>query len=165
MPKQGQLTEFGIFYKKHPNGHVTYMSQEKWDALCSRRTLRRSGPLKSIDCIATQLLENAKKRCKKRGQGKCTLTQEWIKYQLLAGCSVTGLDFEFDSFKRPNARTPSIDRIDSSNKDYTIENCRLVCFQVNCALNRFTERESLPILEAIVVSLKQKLDLHNEILL
>ena len=128
-----------------------------------KRSIRRSGPFKTLDHIAGSLLNDAKTRCKKRKEGICMLTREWIKEKLVEGCALTGLPFEFHSSGGPLSRSPSLDRINSSNKDYTIENCRVVCYQVNCALNKFSEMESLPILEALVLGLKQKIQPQCEV--
>ena len=84
---------------------------------------------------------------------------QWIEQKLLKGtCEFTNLlfDFSFTGDKKQNAYALSLDRIDSSNKNYTPENTRVVLCAVNLALNQFDEQKILPILEAMVTSIKEK---------
>jgi hypothetical protein len=117
------------------------------------------GSTRTIEGIATKLLHGAKGRTKNKDT-KITITKDWIVQKLKHGsCELTNIPFVFPANSRlPNAYGPSLDRIDSTNRDYSPENTRLVLYQVNVALNRFGEEASLPILKAIVAGIEKK---HN----
>jgi hypothetical protein len=66
-------------------------------------------------------------------------------------CTITGIPFDPDF--RPHRRrpfVPSLDRIDNA-KPYTVENCRMVCSAVNCALNEW----GLSVLEEIAMAMNR----------
>ena len=106
---------------------------------------------------ASKLLNGAKRRCVKSG-GKVSITQNWIEEKLKIGvCELTNLKFDFlpskDSFN--NAYAPSLDRIDSKNKNYSEENTRIVLAAVNRALNEHGDMYLLPILKAMVSGIEK----------
>jgi hypothetical protein len=119
------------------------------------------GSTRTIEGIATKLLHGAKGRNKTKDI-KITITKDWIIQKLKQGtCELTGLPFVFPANSRlPNAYGPSLDRIDSANRDYSPENTRIVLYQVNVALNRFGECASLPILKAIVAGIEKKQNVY-----
>jgi hypothetical protein len=57
-------------------------------------------------------------------------------------CSVTGLPMTLEIVNGARPYSPSVDRIDPS-KDYTIENCRVVCTITNLAMNVWGEQPLL----------------------
>lgn len=91
------------------------------------------------------LLSQAKRRAPTKNLSY-DLDIEWAMalYNAQEGrCLLTGIPFVLESKpedkrKRNNPFSPSLDRIDS-DKGYTKANCRLVCTNVNMALNRFGE--------------------------
>jgi hypothetical protein len=105
---------------------------------------------------AENLLRAAKRRITKKKNGaQITISKEWIIERLRIGtCELTGLPFNTQETNKPT--NASLDRIDSCNPNYTAENCRLVCYQVNTALNRFSEEESLEVIRALSKALERK---------
>ena len=81
--------------------------------------------------------ESAKKRGVKRKRcGEYELSEEDIEeMRRLQGnkCEVSGIELEW---KTKSPYKASVDRIDS-NRGYTLDNVRLVCWIVNCGLNNF----------------------------
>ena len=110
---------------------------------------------------AETLLRAAKRRIAKKNNGATiSITKEWIVQRLQVGfCELTGLPFNTQQTNQPT--NASLDRIDSTNPNYTETNCRLVCYQVNTALNRFSEQESLPVIQALARALEQKYPCHK----
>lgn len=101
---------------------------------------------------ATRIVRACSKRSKQYGL-QFDLDTEWLLPKLKAGtCELTGLRFDVTmNNRRPNARTPSIDRIDPK-LGYVKSNCRVVLFAINAALNEWGLEEFLPIAEALVYS-------------
>lgn len=84
----------------------------------------------------SDLISGAKRRARDAGV-ECTLSTQWVRERLVAGCAVSGLPFDLETgkgrwVKRPF--TPSIDRIEAGGP-YVESNCRLVCLIVNEAMN------------------------------
>lgn len=50
---------------------------------------------RNLSSIASSLLNDAKKRAKKRG-GNVSLTHEWIVSKLQGSCEITGIPFQFE---------------------------------------------------------------------
>ena len=91
---------------------------------------------KSRSCF---LFNSAKLRSKKFG-GNISITPQWIEDKILSGkCELTGLPFDLQPIKdkHVNPYAPSLDRKDSSNRDYSPENTRVVLASVNAALNEW----------------------------
>lgn len=89
--------------------------------------------------LSSQLLKDAKHRAK-HYNGLVTITKEWIFEQLKLGVcqgSFPPLHFVLDTPGSPYS--PSLDRIDSKNRDYSIKNTRVVCLGINVARNKFTD--------------------------
>ncbi len=118
----------------------------------------RSGLQRNAKGCSSMLLQEAKRRAKKHN-AECTLTHKWILDKLLKGkCEVTNLDFVFacKGRKMQSSFAPSIDRIDNSNRNYTPENCRIVCLQVNIARSNYDKKTILTVLEALVPALERQ---------
>ena len=85
-------------------------------------------------------VQDSKKRSKRKGLD-FNITKEWAIGKLEEQeyrCLLTGSPFRnTDGFDR-NPWAPSIDRIDSS-LGYTENNCRIVCYAVNAAMNAWGE--------------------------
>jgi len=103
---------------------------------------------------AKALIDSAISRCKTTG-GKITITQEWIAKKIENGvCEISGLKFDLESKnyadRKSNPYAPSLDRIDSNNKDYTEDNVRVVLSAVNIAINFHGLDVMMPIFRGIV---------------
>lgn len=88
-----------------------------------------------------------------------TLTKEWIGEKLKKGvCEITGIPFNYEArgkyTRQPHA--PSVDRINTENKNYVPENCRLVLWAVNNALAEYGEDIMMPIFKKIIKNARQK---------
>ena len=104
------------------------------------------------DYRASLLLNAAKDRCK-ISNGKVTITKKWILEKIENGfCELTGLPFDLNYFEnhRHNPYSPSLDRIDNKNRDYTIENTRVILWGANIALSEFGLDVIKPILEKMI---------------
>jgi hypothetical protein len=97
---------------------------------------------------AKKLLRAAQSRCK----GKVTIDENWIEQKLIAGfCELTKLPFVLESKRTGNLNpfSPSLDRIDNLNRDYSPENTRVVLTCVNFALNQFGLETMKPIFKIL----------------
>jgi hypothetical protein len=97
---------------------------------------------------AKKLLRAAKSRCK----GEVTIDVDWVEQKLAAGfCELTKLPFVLESKRngKLNPFSPSLDRVDSSNRDYSPENTRVVLTCVNFALNQFGLETMLPVFKKL----------------
>jgi hypothetical protein len=88
------------------------------------------------------LISNTKRRAKRRGITYELTEDDWARMRQRANnrCELTGIEFDWTRFSKKTIRpmAASCDRIDSS-KGYTLDNCRLVLFAVNCALGSWGE--------------------------
>ena len=101
---------------------------------------------------ASLMLSNCKERAKKN-KAKVTISWEWIVEKLKIGkCELSNLSFDFLPASKgyANPYAPSLDRIDSKNKNYTPENTRVVLQAVNMAINEHGLNDIIPILKALV---------------
>lgn len=98
----------------------------------------------------SKLYASARKRAEKYGR-EFSITKEWYKNKLEATtrCELSGLPLARSKGKGGGRLSPSLDRIDSS-KGYAPENCRIVAFQVNCALGKFGDGPFLEMCRAVV---------------
>jgi hypothetical protein len=97
------------------------------------------------------LFNSAKLRSKKFG-GVVSITPEWIEEKILKGkCDLTGLPFDLTPVENNhvNPYAPSLDRIDSKNRNYSIENTRVVLSAVNAALNEWGIETMRPIFKSL----------------
>lgn len=118
---------------------------------------RRSGENRYLPEVALHLFKAAKTRCngnpsrvkqgRKPTNGKVTITKEWVIDRLEAGvCEATG-DILTMAARKPNS--PSLDRIDPKNPDYTPENCRITTWQFNNMKGAYTDEEFIRLAEAL----------------
>jgi hypothetical protein len=129
------------------------------DYLYNKRTKKNKHIL---NFIASQLLGACKTRTKKRNSkkekpGKVTLTHEWILEQLKLGyCqgSFPPIPLVFDQPRSPFS--PSLDRIDSSNYDYSPNNVRVVCVGINQARNDLKDKDILTVTESLSGFIKKR---------
>jgi hypothetical protein len=123
----------------------------------------RSGQERTSGAIASTLLGHAKGRCLgipsriKKGRfatgGIVTITQKWIAEKIERGvCEATG-DLLTKKSKQPNS--PSLDRIDPNNPDYTPENARIVTWKFNNMKGAFSDEEFIRIAKQLEAT-KQK---------
>lgn len=165
----------GVSFKKgdvRENGDVFYQYRkvvkpwsapyfvEYWlkpEAFKYHNHTRRSGKDRKASEIASRMLKNAKDRCtgtksrekqgRKATNGIVTIDKQWILERLERGvCEATG-DILTMSSKQSNS--PSLDRIDPSNPNYTPDNCRITTWQFNNMKGAFTDEEFIRVAEAL----------------
>ena len=105
----------------------------------------------TIDGRAIALLSGAKGRALKN-KAIISINKNWIIGKLDHGvCEVTGMPFDFLPHKHAtkNPYSPSLDRIDSKNKNYTPENTRVVLTFVNLSLNEWSIEDVTPIIKKL----------------
>ena len=135
------LLNFPMYACTEPNCSKVYESKVllKYHRWRHTKNHKRGIMGRAIGHIATQLLAAAKKRARKKG-GTVTITLQWIKNILSLGrCqgSIPPLQFEIEKASTPFS--PSLDRIDSLNRDYTPENTRIVCWCINAMRSNFSD--------------------------
>lgn len=118
------LNEFAYRWKNKNQRHVSCKQCRGIAHLAYNQTTRGR---------ALKLHRNTKCRAKKKGL--CFgLSEDWIEVRLMAGyCEITGIEFNFVA-GHPFA--PSIDRI-KPELGYTEENCRVICWMLNAAMNNW----------------------------
>jgi len=137
-------------YKDLSEFHKNYKTKDKKQYNCKTCQIKISKDYSKQNPDKV-LFGGAKYRAKKYG-GKITITPNWILKKLQAGiCELTGLPFDFSKMEgqHKNPYSPSLDRIDSKNRDYTPENTRVVLTGVNMALNEQTLETMKPIFKAL----------------
>lgn len=106
-----------------------------------------------MHALAQVIKHRAKLKCK-----ECTIDTDflWALWKQQKGrCALTGVQMQFPqrnvARKQPSqsAFNVSVDRIDSS-RGYTPGNIRLVCLQINYALNKFGEESLLVLARALL---------------
>ena len=89
---------------------------------------------------AVILYNKTKNRCLYKNKGSVTIDVDWIEQKIKQGvCELSGLPFDLspsDNFSR-NPNSPSLDRIDNSNRDYSPENTRVILTSLNGAINEY----------------------------
>lgn len=126
---------------------------------CADEKIRRANPVlvakfrtkyeTDMDFRARELLRATQKRCRARGIAY-DLDIAWLSERMRGCCELTGLPFDHAiRNRRRNAYSPSIDRIVPGG-GYTKDNCRVVLYAVNAALNDWTLDVLLPIVEALL---------------
>lgn len=163
--KQGDVRDDGkIFFCYLATIKVNGQNAERWlspEAFETAKTAQRNHLKKCVtqpSGRAIKMLHNAKARAEKHG-GKVTISKDWICKKLEAGvCELTGLPFDLKpsdkSFRNPFS--PSLDRKDNNNRDYTPENTRVVLSFINIALSDHNVEEVLPILKKLVNTLEHQ---------
>ena len=140
--------------KKGKDGffHEWWQTKEKFDKQTKKMTNYSATKANTIEGRAKKLVSAAKVRAKKNNS-KLEITYEWVAEKIQNGvCELTGLPFDLNSPQntKNNPYSPSLDRIDSKNKDYTPENTRVVLSAVNMALNEFGLDVMKPIMEKLL---------------
>lgn len=118
----------------------------------------RKGYAKTTHGRAKKLWYRAVVRAKSFNS-ECTITHRWIQEKLEAGiCELTGLPFDLNPTGDYNSNpySPSLDRIDNTNKNYSPENVRVVLTAVNRTLSEYGEDIMLPILKAMISVMETK---------
>lgn len=128
-----------------------WCTEEKW------RTYH--GSERGLETVVLNLFHQARARAVKYN-GQFALTKDWIRERVIRGCAVTGLQFDLagNGKGHGNSRSPSLDRIDNDNRNYTPENTRVVCYQVNLAKGWWSDRETLFVLRKFVRHLEDELE-------
>lgn len=89
---------------------------------------------------AVILYNKIKNRCRNRNKGIVSIDVNWIEQKIKTGiCELSGLPFDLaptDKFSR-NPNSPSLDRINNLNKDYSPENTRIILTSLNGAINEY----------------------------
>lgn len=89
---------------------------------------------------AVILFNKIKNRCISKNKGIVSIDVDWIEQKIKNGvCELSGLPFDLapnNQFHR-NPNSPSLDRIDNSNRDYSPENTRVVLTSLNGAINEY----------------------------
>ena len=160
--KRGDVREDGFIFKAYATNRTRKNGYfiEMWAApeVFEKSSKDGNRTVRARYCTskgrAGYMLRAAKSRAYKNN-AICTIDIDWIEEKIKAGfCELTKLPFDLnyaiDTSKNPYA--PSLDRIDSKNKNYTPENTRVVLLAVNCALSEFGLDLIRPILEAMLVS-------------
>jgi hypothetical protein len=158
--KRGDIREDGFIFKAYAknkpksNGYFT----EYWASPESFKNSTKNGnrSVRERYCAAEgragYMLRSAEKRAKKNG-ALCTIDKNWIIDKIKLGrCEFTNIPFDLNYAKNThkNPYAPSLDRIDSKNKNYSPENTRIVLYAVNCALNEFGIDSVRHILQAMI---------------
>lgn len=156
----GEFREDGKVFRKYRTNKTDALGFFK-EAWCSKdqfekerlmnnstRSVREHNSQKQPKNRAKKLLKSAKNRCK----GKVSIDQSWVEQKLVEGiCELTGLPFDFvgNRMGSLNPFSPSLDRVDNSNRDYSPENTRVVLTCVNFALNQFGLETMLPVFKKL----------------
>ena len=122
----------------------------------TKRKLYGRENLKTARGRAVHMLNNCRSSSTRRNI-EYKLTTEDILPAVEAGvCQLTGIPFDFSPHlhKKLNPYAPSIDRI-NNEQGYAPGNVRVVLWLVNAALGECSDEEALPILKALVNSLKK----------
>ena len=110
-----------------------------------------------INIVASQLLRSARVRVQKRKAGKVTLSTKWIADILRIGyCQESFPPLRLVLDKPGSPFAPSLDRIDSSNYDYSPSNVLVSCRGINQARSNYNDREILTITESLSRYIKRR---------
>lgn len=153
--KHGDVREDGKVFWGYRKSHIdkngfykeTWVNFNVFNAAKNRSVIydktRHASPMRR----AKQLIKDAKRRSK-----SVSITQNWVLSKILLGkCELTGLPFDLYSTgtKQTNPYSPSLDRIDNSNREYSTTNTRVVLSCVNLALNQFGLETMKPIFKIL----------------
>jgi len=129
---KAKLAEYNAQCRASPKGKAKRAAYERTPKRKARVAAYRS----TLEGRAYTLFTGAAKRAKKRG-GVCTLTREHHMAGIEAGCPLSGIPsvlITHYSKAKVHPFAPSTDRIDNSNRDYTLGNSRWPCNYLNTAI-------------------------------
>ena len=122
-----------------------------------RLKLKRHSDNKNlIGLIANNLLHDCKKRAKKNGSIVTIKNSDIIKVLSKGLCQGSDPPLKFIFDKPGSPFSPSLDRIDSNNKNYTLENVRVVCRGINTARSNYSDEECLKLMKALIGFIEKK---------
>ena len=161
--KHGDVREDGYVFKQYlrevrKDGYFVegWFNPEAWAKMRSKANedgkLRQKAKRLTPEGRANRLVHAAQQRVKKTG-GKVTITSEWVTKKIEQGvCELTGIKFDLHPIEnqKRNPFSPSLDRIDASNKNYSPNNVRVVLTSVNDALGEFGLDIMLPVFKRII---------------
>jgi len=164
--KNGDLREDGYRFIRYMPTRIREdgFLQEQWASPEGYKNILRTALERQARSRATArgraafLVKSAKERERPKGN-QVTLSVEEITKKIEKGyCELTGLPFDLfpSTTHHHNPYAPSLDRIDSSNREYSPQNTRVVLTSVNVALGQYGEQIMLPILKAMVNKIKEK---------
>lgn len=142
--RRGQWKPFFCTFEKYKE---TLNTKKKYNKAFSSRDL---GNKFLIRHIVTQLLHDCKKRAAKYGALVSLDFEALVKIIKLGLCQGSEPPLQFVLDKPGSPFSPSLDRIDSSNRNYTTDNVRVVCKGINTARSNFSDVETLKICKALV---------------
>ena len=125
--------------------------KELWVSEAQFKSWKHKGALRAQTPYgrANRLVHAAKTR------GPVSITEDWVQHKIEYGfCEVSGLPFDLappNKFTK-NPYSPSLDRIDSLNKEYSEENTRVVLSCINDALSQFGLEHFLKIAKAVIAN-------------
>jgi hypothetical protein len=126
--------------------------------ISNRKNTKRSTNNKNlINVVAHSLLDQAKRRSKLRNAGKVTLSLKWVADILRVGfCQESFPPIKLVLDKPGSPFSPSLDRIDSSNYDYSPTNVRVSCRGINQARSNYNDQDILTITESLSAFIKRR---------
>lgn len=145
-------------YRKRKNGikFPTFSSTKNSEA---KRKSQRSGLQRTFSSLIGRLFSAARARAKENN-AVCTITRLWIQKNIERGYVMNGvkiMDFTIAVNGHMHPFTPSIDRIDSKNRNYTEENCQIIPSLLNLAKNRWSDEDFLQVVKPYIVYLENQL--------
>jgi len=159
--KRGDVREDGFVFCQYmaskgvkKDGYFTeaWLNPQSYDNVKNADLKQHRNKYNTLKGRAYNLYKGAINRSKKTS-AKVTITPKWIENKIKTGkCEMTGLPFDLcpSSDFNKNPYSPSIDRIDSKNRDYTPKNTRIVLHAVNNTLNEYGLDVLRPILSALL---------------
>lgn len=108
---------------------------------------------------AVIIFNKVKNRCKLKNKGQITVSVEWIEQKIKTGiCELSGIPFDLNPDSRfyRNPFSPSLDRINNENRDYSPENTRVILTCLNGAINEYGLENFLTVANAVIHKQKGK---------
>jgi hypothetical protein len=161
--KHGDIREDGYVFKQYStsikkDGYFVeaWFNPETWKKMRNKANedskLRQRNERLTAKGRASRLVHGAQQRVRKTG-GIVTITSEWVAKKIEKGfCELTGIKFDLNPVnnQKRNPYSPSLDRIDSNNKNYSPDNVRVVLTAVNDTLSDYGFDVLFPILKGMV---------------
>lgn len=118
---------------------------------------RFGGKTRTAGGLASNLVNGAKKRCRLRG-GSVTISQKRVRQVILENkCQITGLPFQlFGKDQVKNPFSPSLDRKNNKDRNYSNENTQVILNAINLAKNEWEEEDLKIIVPAYARALTEK---------